>query len=686
MPVRPAPAVPAALVLCLFAGLAAGQHGGHVPDGDPHAAPHGEQPREGDLIDRRPARPLGADLSLSAQAVDPIQAARAIVPEDVRVFDQHVSTLANPFFEGRDPRTRGGELAREYVEWYLRRAGLEPPFPESERALDGSEVLTPGESYRQAFPIGDEVVISGERLGTPRIDWKRPGFEFIPGLHFRALGYGTGGDVQAPVVFVGYGIEEGEDGYTSFEADTDLSGKIAMLLRFEPMDERGRSLFTGGQGWSRHSGLFGKLAAVAARNPAAILLVNPPRADDPRAGGIPDGGDQPLVGVPVFGLTPEVAQTILNHLGAEQTLGELQAEADRGTFVRDVGSGEVRLAAEVERVPVFAENVGGLLVGSGDLADEIIVVGAHIDHIGMGRFGSRSGPGRIHEGADDNASGTAGMLMVAEKLADAYAALPEETPRRSVLFLGFDAEESGLVGSRAYVERPIAPMENHVLMVNFDMIGRIEENRLSLSGAITGEGMPEWLEPFLAESGLDVGEPEGISGRSDHASFLAADVPVLFAMIADLHEQYHTADDEAWRINSVGAVRVVNLFARIVEEAALRPERFAFVAPPEPAGSGDSPSMGSIKVRFGIMPGNYNSSQPGIQVQGVSEGTSAALGGIKEGDRLMAWNGERILGVGEWMGMLARHEPGDVVTVTVLRDGEERDLEITLLGRSPAQR
>lgn len=147
--------------------------------------------------------------------------------------------------------------------------------------------------------------------------------------------------------------------------------------------------------------------------------------------------------------------------------------------------------------------------------------------------------------------------------------------------MGFDAEESGLNGSAYYTRNPIVPIEDHMLMVNWDMIGRIVNERVLVAGGFTGEGLSEFIAPYFAESGLEVVVPETMSGASDHTPFYRAGVPVLFSIIADFHSDYHTPEDVVWKINRVGAVKTVRMYENIVFDAAMRTERFRFISPEE---------------------------------------------------------------------------------------------------------
>jgi Zn-dependent M28 family amino/carboxypeptidase len=329
-----------------------------------------------------------------------------------------------------------------------------------------------------------------------------------------------------------------------------------------------------------------------------------------------------------------------------------------------------------------------VLPGVGDLADEIIVIGSHYDHVGYGYFGSRMGAaarGKLHPGADDNASGTSGNMLAARRISEALKALPEGTPRRTVLFLAFCAEESGLNGSRHYVLNPIAELKQHALMLNMDMIGRLRDTKLELGGVGTGEGLKEFLEPYVNASGLTVAMKKSGQGPSDHASFASAGVPALF-FFTGLHDQYHAPTDTPDTINVEGAVQVADLVARITIDAATRETNFPFTSPTGGLpGTNDNASpttsMGSVKVRFGVAPGDYSGEEDGVLIGDVSPGLPADKAGLKAGDLMVEWDGHKLRDVEGWMPLLAQHKPGDVVRITYVREGARLMTEATLVAR-----
>ncbi len=623
---------------------------------------------------------------------------------DALTYLQHVTTLSNPFFEGRGTGTAGNERAQDYLQFHFERLGLKPAFEKTVTLPDGTEVVEAGASYRQAFPFATAAEVTAEGLGIaggPEAEGDRP--TFVPGRDFNVLGFSGTGRVEGPVAFVGYSIGDGPDGYTSYPDDEDLSGKIALMLRFEPVNEEGRSAFTGGR-WSGHAGLMGKISEAAERNAAAIILVSPPGASDPRTNELETAESTASYArrgleIPVVMVTMDAADRLLQRVDAQKrTLADLRKLADAGDEgVIDLGGAPVTVQAGIERKAAYSNNMGAILPGRGDLAKEYIVIGAHFDHVGRGYQGGRNPAeyGTIHPGADDNASGTSGMLLAAEKLAAAYANLPPQASVRSVLFLGFSGEEIGLIGSRYFASNSPIAADDMFLMINMDMIGRLRES-LDVQGVETAEGLKELLLPHFDASGLEISYTPGGTGPSDHTNFYNLGVPVLF-FFTGLHHEYHTPADVVSLINVDGAARVIDLVTKVVLDFADNEERLEFVAagrgrrprmppadePGQPQAAG--PSRMEMKVRFGIAPGMYGESSGGVLVGQVMPETSAAEAGVQPGDRLITWNGVEIMDVAGWMEMLAKHQPGDTVQVGILRDGSEITLPVTLKAsdRSP---
>lgn len=643
-------------------------------------------PREGRVVEGprniTSFNPEHETVEVDAEAISLRQVLEDLGPVATEWY-QHVHTLANPFFEGRVPGTRGKQLATEYLEFWFREYGLDPAFlANSNDDVGGNPQYDEWVSYRQPFEfraMGRRVTVSVDEpmaaINSRRLEADE---------EFRHLGVSGNGHVTAPVTFVGYGIERGEDGYTSFDNDTDLTGRIALLLRYEPLDEDGRSKWADRR-FSSHSKIAGKLAAVRNRGAAGIILVNPPGSRDGATGldqmrrSARFGSPLP---VPAIQMSIEAADELIRAADADgRDLNTLRQLADTGE-VRSIDLRDdvrITIAGNVEREGgdgvVQADNVGGVLRGKGDLADEWIVIGAHYDHLGYGSFGtSPQYRGQLHPGADDNASGTAGLIILARTLHEAYEQAGEDDHLRSILFIAFSAEESGLHGSRHYVNNATVQHENIMLMINMDMIGRLRGGNLSVLGVGTAERLQELLDPHFIDSGLTVSVTAGSSGRSDDANFIRADIPAVH-FFTGVHGQYHAPSDRAHKVNPAGARDILRLIHRITLDFALRPDGLAFT---EPRREQRTEDRGYGPVRLGIRPGMGEAVERGVYVDGVSANTSADDAGMQSGDIIIGWDDVPIDDMRSLFESLQRHEPGDVVNITVLRDDEEVILEVTL--------
>lgn len=515
---------------------------------------------------------LTSPLTLAFQDAAPAEVEAPIAKmleelgEEIRVYDEHVTFLSNPFFGGRLPGTPVMKFISDYVEHYLIEAGLEPGF------FDESGEPT----FRQPFPLGQTITVNRQELSiVPTLGDPMP---LRPGREFIVTGYGISGEMTAPVVFAGYSVRRGPDDYESYPEDIDLTGKIALILRFEPMDEDGKSLWASGRSpWSKHQILSKKVRNALRHDAAAVIVVNAPGADDPRAEELKNSERRKGEEIPVLFMSSEAGDKLVRSLDAQgRSLMDLRQWADGQGGCIELTGGELALGAGVDRSPTLGYNIGGMLPGKGELADEYIVMGGHIDHLGIGEFGSRDrdARGQVHPGADDNASGTAGILMLAERLRKHYDALPEGAPARSILFVGFSGEESGLNGSNYYVKNPVVPLEKTVLMCNFDMIGRISNRRVTIEGGDSAEGMSEWLAPIFEATPLEVVTDPLRAGGSDHLPFKGKGVPYLFAICADFHDDYHTPRDESWKINRVDSLHALDVFEEILKTAGTSPEAF----------------------------------------------------------------------------------------------------------------
>lgn len=618
-----------------------------------------KSPREGSS----PAPTLGETLA----GLEPVAAE----------LHQHVQTLTDPFFEGRSADTRGGHLAAEYLEFHYRKAGLKPAF----QGDDGSP------AYLQPFAVPGDVVVRRAAVGVSR---GGGGAEAMKeGEDFNALGFSGKGQARGPLAFVGYSIDEGPSGYASYKPGEELKGAIAVILRYEPVDEKGASRWTDFDGWSRHAELMPKVAAAVTRGASGVILVNPPGVKDARSRALETAKSTRFgkpIGVPAIMISHEQAKRLLKSADVEgRDLMDLRRLADSG------GHGVVAMDPEVtidmdidvDRARLDSNNVGAVLEGKGALAGEFIVLGAHYDHLGYGYVGG-SNPNnldRLHPGADDNASGTAALLVLARRLKERYAALEEGVSARSILFLSFGAEEMGLLGAEHFIRSGVLSNDAASLMINMDMIGRLKGDGLDLYGTGTAEEFEAILPALIAASGFEVKKHASGIGPSDHAAFHRAGLPVL-AVFTGLHKDYHSPDDTAETLNYEGAARVASFVESLAMAFAERPGRLTLN---QTTGLASGPGRGSARVRLGVMPGDYSGEEPGVLVGDVMENTPAQKAGILKGDRIIRWGGEELADAGSMMQRLRDHKPGDVVEVVVVREGKEVTIPVTLQGRGGSE-
>ncbi len=511
-----------------------------------------------------PAATDGSALTAALQALTP----------DEQIYHQHVVTLSSPFFEGRAPGLRGNALAQEYLEFYFReKFKLDPLFP----VVTGDSTV---KSYRQEFDAGRENIVTNQRVVISSAGKET---ELTVGTDYNVLGMSASGEATGDLVFCGYGIDEGIDDYATYSKDDDLTGKIAVILRFEPQNDVGKSKWSKTGAWSPKAGLGFKLAAARDRGAIGMILVNPPTADDPRTASLEDFRSmRGLQGsTPVVMMSIEQMTNLCKSAGQDFTALVKSANAKGG--LTPLTGVKATLAATIERKAIKTANVAGVLRGKGPLADEFIIIGGHFDHLGYGYFGSRSTSpaGKLHPGADDNASGIGGVLLAAQHLSEAYKKLGADANVRSIMFIGFSAEESGLIGSNYYIRNAPVSADKSYIMINMDMIGRLRNNKFDVGGGGSGDGLCDLIDPIFAASGINVktrnaeGIPFNGRGPSDHASFFRGGIPVLF-FFTGLHPQYHTAIDLYPLINVRGAVKIVETVVTIATTLGSRTEPLPF--------------------------------------------------------------------------------------------------------------
>jgi hypothetical protein len=615
------------------------------------------------------------------------RSARHRDPAPVSTIDdrQTLGFLASDELEGRGIGTLGLDRAAGYIAGQFTQMGLQP-LPGERDFFQPFEVTT-------ATEIGPGTTLrAGDRA-------------FAKGDDFAPIAQTGDGSFDGPVVFVGYGIKSDEHHYDDY-AGLDVKGKIALAMRFEPHDAKGKSRFAD-DGWSDAAPVAQKAKLARENGAVALLLVTPAgfHADEDRFLPLAAAGPtNPSSQIPIIQVKRTVADELLRRGGASD-LAALQKQIDDSVKRASFALPDVRASGrvELERTRVTVKNVIGYVPGKKQ--DEYIVLGAHYDHLGRGGLGSLSPRSReIHNGADDNASGTTAMLMLAAR----FAAGP--TPDRSIIFAAFTGEEEGLLGSARFVEHSPVPLKQIVGMINLDMVGRVrtptqmaaasthgatapttqdDSPILYVGGAGTAGAFDAIVKDADARSPLQVKDiGRGGIGPSDHMSFALKKIPVLF-LFSGLHADYHRPTDDADKINYRGIEQVVDFTADLLRGMADMPrQQYVDAADASPMrfglGHGDGPSGSGARVTLGVVPDYSSFGQGGgVRISGTSPGSPAAEAGLRAGDVIVKMGERDIDTLYDLSDVLAKGKPGQKVKLKVLRDGGKTpvELEATLAER-----
>jgi acetylornithine deacetylase/succinyl-diaminopimelate desuccinylase-like protein len=577
-----------------------------------------------------------------------------------RAFREHVRYLASEKLKGRGNGTEEQRKAAEYIARQFKKAGLEPAG--DDRTYFQRFVMTVGAKLGSKNSLASRDATGEKPLAV--------GKDFIP------FSFSAAGQFDAPLVFAGYGITAADLQYDDYQG-LDVKDKIVIVLRHEPQEDDEKSVFAGKQ-LTTHSAIVHK--AINARNhgAAGMILVNDigahaDKADELIQFGRLSGPEE--MKFAALQVKAAVADEWLKTSG--KTLEGLRQSIDKDLSNRSFAldpSLRVNLSVDIQRIRRQVANVVGLLRGSDpELRDQAIVIGAHYDHLGLGGEHSLapSQSGQIHYGADDNASGTSGLLELAAGLARQRDAL-----NRSILFIAFAGEESGLLGSSYYTQHPSIPIDRTIAMLNLDMIGRVSKNRLYIGGTGTSPDFKKLVEDANQPVGFELSYSASGYGASDHMSFTVRQVPVLF-FFSGLHSDYHRPSDTWEKIDAASGAKVAQLVANIARQLDNVKEKPLYVRVAEPAGHGMAGGGGGYGPYFGSIP-DMGESEHGVKFADVRDGSPAAKAGLSGGDVLVEFGDKKIENLYDFTYALREHKPGDKVKVTVLRNGERLTREVVL--------
>jgi Zn-dependent M28 family amino/carboxypeptidase len=618
-----------------------------------------------------------------------------VSPPSVERIREHVTYLASDRLAGRRTGTPGASDAANYIAAEFKRLGLKP-VPREVSLSRTRGAVGYYDSYLQPFPY-----VAGVELGKANglsfsLGDNASRHQLLAGDDWMPLGLSSNGKINAPAVFVGYGITALELNYNDY-AGTDAANKIALVLSGTP------------DGANPH-GQFGRYEAVrwkaiAARNAGAKALIVIGREeifkDDPLSRLRHDNAGD--AGLPAAVISRQSAQRLF--LGStlkdlETAAGTKNIAAVNKTLIN------VSLSTDLVRFEAPAYNVIGILEGSDPvLKNETIVIGAHYDHLGLGGEGSLAPKeGEIHHGADDNASGTAGVIELARLFAT-----QKPRPRRTIVFIAFSGEEEGLLGSNYYVNHPVVPLANTVAMINMDMIGRMKNKSLVIGGVGTASEWRPMIESasllqsvtvtangtktaasasvgnvplVVAANGATIVSSDSAKqfqltlnedgfGPSDHSSFYAKQIPVLF-LWTGTHNDYHKPSDTADKINYDDEVRILSFAKQLINDIDRNDKRPQYtVAKTVSTGR----SMG-FRVYLGTIP-NYADSNDGLLLDGVRDESPAAKAGLKAGDKIVKLAGREVRNVYDYTAALGEMKAGQEYEVEIMRGSERLALKIT---------
>jgi aminopeptidase YwaD len=630
----------------------------------------------------------------------------------------HIEYLASDKLEGRRTATPGATLAAEYIAREFSRYGLRRSIGYDTAGMSILEADSPNR-YLQKFPYVGSV-----GLGEKNLLFINPGraddiMQYRVNEDWIPLGFSANGSVhRAEIIFAGYGISAADLKYDDY-AVSPARGRVALVFSGTPDGDNPHGSF------ARAGAIRFKAAAATAAGATALMIIaSEAKLSDDRLSGLAydNAGES---GIPIVVVSRRLAAKILGATNGDLAPYEKIADArtldstsstDGGTTTSLPARNNERLRPSNLRLDLSTNivlrespsaNVVGILDGSDPvLKKEVIVIGAHYDHLGLGGEGSLAPrEGEIHHGADDNASGTAALLELARIFSQQGS-----RPRRTLMFIAFSGEEEGLLGSNYYVNHPILPLANTVAMLNLDMVGRMRENKLIIGGMGTAEqwrsivavqnralattvsvasgtnspttgypivvaanGRPIVTSDTSKQFALTLNE-DGF-GPSDHSSFYAKQIPVLFFWTGT-HDDYHKPSDTADKINYADEARIVEFVARIVGDLDSSNTRPTYAL----AKSDSAGRASGFRVYLGTIP-NYADSTDGLLLDGVRDASPAATAGIKAGDKVVKLAGREIRNVYDYTYALGEMKAGQEYEVELMRAGQRIKLVITPAAR-----
>ncbi len=570
--------------------------------------------------------------------------------------------LASDERAGRDTGSPEILEAAEFIHQHFEKAGLKSP----EGMPKGFQKFTIAGRAKQGKNVTLTATIQGKKD-----DW-------IINDDFRVCSFGGKGKIAGEIVFCGYGIDDAENNFNEF-ANIDLKGKIALIIRRVPRQDVLGSLYMSKSGKidTQRAALRAKLKNALEHGATAVIFVN----DIASTKGKKDklipfgyGGNAAGKVIPVFHITQNKADQLLKT-GLGKTLVELETAIDDKLQPQSQLLSEVEIEGNADLISNSVEglNVIGILepqgVKEGTANIETIVIGAHYDHVGWGGQGSLApGTKAIHNGADDNASGTTALLELVRRISER-----DEKFSRRIIFIAFSAEEKGLLGSKYYVNHPVDPLLNTIAMINLDMVGRLADEKLTVFGLGSSSVWSKMLDEAEQASELNFFREKKAFGPSDHSSFYEKQIPVLH-LFTGLHEDYHRPTDDIEDVNIQGIRRTVDVLEHLVLELARAETRPDYIENKKWISVG---RHAGGRSRIGLIP-DLNYSGKGFAILSIEQNSPAHHARLLAGDVIMKVNQTEVASRKDFWKVIDSLKPKTKVNITFRRGEEVDDTEVEL--------
>jgi Tol biopolymer transport system component len=565
-----------------------------------------------------------------------------------------IKFLASDSLQGRRAGTIGADKASEYIANQFSKIGLKK----------GNN-----NSYFQSFDITTGINLTDNNSFDIENDKAELNKDFVP------LSFSDNGNISGDLVFTGYGISAPEYNYDDYK-NIDVKDKIVVVLRHEPQEKEVNSKFNGNKP-TQYSELRYKVFTAKSKGAKALILVNGElnyNEKDDELIQLKSFGGTGNLGIPVIHVKNTFMKKYFNLKEAQENIDKTfkpnSFSLNNSDHLGNSISKKSTIKVDLKKEYKSTNNVIAFIEGTDKkLKDEVILIGAHYDHLGLGGNESLSDSKKdeVHNGADDNASGTASMIEIARQLKN-------YKPKRTIAFMAFSGEELGLLGSSYFTSNPT--LKNIIAMLNMDMVGRLNEDKLSIGGIKTATNFESVVKSLNSKYKFKMSFFNDGYGPSDHMAFYLKNIPVLF-FFTGIHDDYHRPSDDTYKINFLGINKIVDFVKDItlrIDNNNEKPKLVKIAPSPNMSSSSSGKSNGAY---LGTIP-DYTSmnSNTGVKISGVREGSPAEKGGLKSEDVIIKFDDIKINTIYDYTYAIKSKKPGDKILITVIRNGKENKFEV----------